>query len=260
MAEDTFRRQEMGGTEIRVGELARRTGLTVRTLHHWEEVGLLAPSRRTSSGHRLYGGEAIGRILRIRTLRGLGLGLEEIREALTSGTGTLEGVLRAQKEQIESQMSLLRKLGDRLDRILQRLDDGKEMEDEELLQTMEVMTKIERHFTAEQLAALAAREKVLGADAIREAELEWPRLIARVREEMRKGTDPASAEGQELARRWGALVEAFSGGDKAIEASLGNMYRDNPDIAAGQGLDPEIFQYIGRAFKAGFRSSQAPAE
>jgi DNA-binding transcriptional MerR regulator len=40
---------------MKVGELARRTGLTVRTLHHYDEIGLLSPSARTESGHRLYG-------------------------------------------------------------------------------------------------------------------------------------------------------------------------------------------------------------
>lgn len=241
----------MSGTEIRVGELARRTGLTVRTLHHWEEVGLLAPARRTSAGHRLYGREASGRILRIRSLRGLGLGLDEIREVLDSGTATLEEVLRAQKAQIRNQMGLLRELENRLDRILDRIEEGGGTREEELLETMEVMTLIEQHFTPKQLEALSARKKALGEDAIREAEREWPQLIAQVKEEMRKGTDPASPEVQELAGRWRALIQAFSGGDRGIEASVGRMYRAEPQLAARQGLDQEVFQYIGRAFRAG---------
>jgi hypothetical protein len=49
----------MESKELRVGELAGRTGVTVRTLHHWEAMGLLVPDRRTSSGHRLYGAGAV---------------------------------------------------------------------------------------------------------------------------------------------------------------------------------------------------------
>ena len=81
--------------------------------------------------------------------------------------------------------------------------------------------------------------------------MEWPRLIARVREEMEKGTDPASPEIQELAGRWQALIQSFSGGDKGVEASVGRMYQAEPEMAAQQGLDQGIFEYLGKAFKAG---------
>ena len=62
----------MSETWLKVGELARRTGLTVRTLHHWDELGLLQPGDRTDSGHRLYGEEQVVRLQHIVTLRTLG--------------------------------------------------------------------------------------------------------------------------------------------------------------------------------------------
>jgi DNA-binding transcriptional MerR regulator len=241
----------MGDTEMRVGALADRTGLTVRTLHHWEEMGLLNPSRRTPAGHRLYGLDAMGRILRIRSLRGLGLGLEEIREVLVSSAAPLEEVLRIQKAEIKKQVGLLQELESRLDRILERVEGGGGMEEEDLLRTMEVMTLLEQHFTPEQREALSARERSLGKEAIREAEEEWPLLISRVKEEMKKGTDPAAPEVQALANRWRALVQAFSGGDPGIEASVGRMFQAQPELATRQGLDQEVFQYIGRACRAG---------
>jgi MerR family transcriptional regulator, thiopeptide resistance regulator len=66
----------------RVGELAQRAGLTVRTLHHWDEIGLLSPSMRSEAGHRWYGEADVARLQQILSLRQLGLGLERIREAL----------------------------------------------------------------------------------------------------------------------------------------------------------------------------------
>lgn len=51
---------------LKVGELARRTGLSVRTLHHYDEIGLLSPARRTATGHRLYGRDEIRRLQQIR--------------------------------------------------------------------------------------------------------------------------------------------------------------------------------------------------
>ncbi len=109
---------------------------------------------------------------------------------------------------------------------------------------------IEKHFSPEQLEALKKREAALGPEAIRGAQEEWPRLIAAVREAMEKGTDPASDQVQALAKRWKGLIQAFSGGDSTIEASLSGMYKAEPDKAAQQGLDPELFRYIGAAMKA----------
>ena len=67
----------MSETWLKVGELARNTGLTVRTLHHWDELGLLQPGDRTDAGHRLYGEEQVVRLQHIVTLRTLGFALEE---------------------------------------------------------------------------------------------------------------------------------------------------------------------------------------
>lgn len=110
---------------------------------------------------------------------------------------------------------------------------------------------IEKHFTPEQLEELKQREEALGPDAIREAQEAWPRLIAAVKEEMEKGTDPASEKGQALAAEWTGLIQAFSGGNAGIEGSLAGRYKAEPDMAAQQGMDPGLFQYIGAAIRAG---------
>lgn len=241
----------MDAREYRVGELAKRTGLTVRTLHHWDQVGLLRPSRRTPSGHRLYGPEAVQRLQRIRSLRALGLGLEEIDQALATDTSTLEDVLQAQRDQVREQLRNLKALEGRLEKILGLLRDQGKVPEEELMKTMEMMTMIERHFAPEQLELLKAQGSSIGPGTIREVQMEWPRLISRMTEEMEKGTDPASPEVQKLAARWQTLIRAFSGGDTGIEASLAGMYQAEPGMAAERGLNRELFEYLGRALKAG---------
>jgi DNA-binding transcriptional MerR regulator len=65
-------------TTWKIGELARATGLTVRTLHHYDEIGLLAPGRRTYGGHRLYTADDVRRLYRVVALRALGLSLDEV--------------------------------------------------------------------------------------------------------------------------------------------------------------------------------------
>ena len=67
---------------LKVGELAKRTGLTVRTLHHYDEIGLLRPSLHTESGHRLYTLRDLARLQQIVSLRQLGFSLDQVRECL----------------------------------------------------------------------------------------------------------------------------------------------------------------------------------
>lgn len=97
---------------IRVGDLARDTGLTVRTLHHYEAVGLLQPSARTDSGHRLYGPAEIERLYRVATLRRLRLSLAEIRTALDDPDWSLTDSLRTHLDSIDEEIDQLRRTRD----------------------------------------------------------------------------------------------------------------------------------------------------
>lgn len=72
------------GTALRVGELAKRTGKTVRALHLYEEIGLLEPARRTGAGYRLYSPDSITRVEWITRLQDAGLSLPEIRDLLAN--------------------------------------------------------------------------------------------------------------------------------------------------------------------------------
>jgi DNA-binding transcriptional MerR regulator len=69
---------------IKVGEIAKRTGLTVRTLHFYEELGLLIPSERTEAGHRLYSAEDAMRLQQIKSMRQMGFSLDDIKNCLSS--------------------------------------------------------------------------------------------------------------------------------------------------------------------------------
>ena len=79
---------------LKIGELARRTGLSVRALHHYDAIGLLSPSRRTDGGARLYGREDLIRLHRIEALKQFACSLPDIQAALDSPDGPLETLRR----------------------------------------------------------------------------------------------------------------------------------------------------------------------
>lgn len=89
---------------LRVGELADATGLTVRTLHHYESIGLLVASDRSDAGHRRYGPADVDRLYRICLLRDLGLPLPDIARALDDPTWSLAAALGAHLDELDRRL------------------------------------------------------------------------------------------------------------------------------------------------------------
>ncbi|MHA6481829.1 MerR family transcriptional regulator [Paenibacillus sp. strain BS8-2] len=109
----------------KVGDLAKLTGLTVRTLRFYDQIGLLSPSTATESGHRLYDDEDLSLLYRIVSLKELGLSLDEIKAALTGrGIDPLE-VVDLQMERAQEQIRRQQKLLDQL-RHVSKLMKGKQ--------------------------------------------------------------------------------------------------------------------------------------
>ena len=228
----------------KIGELANRTGVSVRTLHHYDEIGLLSPSHRTESGHRLYGREEVVRLQQILSLRQMGLSLADIGEMLTRRHSDALRVIEQQIARLRQQIATQQELCARLEAIASRYDSASA---EEFIQAIEVMTMFEKYYTKEQLETLRQRAATIGDARIREVEQEWPKLIAEVRAEMQRGTDPKDPRMQALAKRWMELVHEFTGGDAGITQSLRNLYANEPEVGAERALDSEIFGYVKRA-------------
>lgn len=237
-----------GGTRTwRIGALAAATHVSVRTLRHYDAIGLLRPAARTEAGYRIYTEADLRRLYRILGLRSLGVPLPEIGGLLDAGV-PLSDVLRRQRDAVERRMSadsaLLRRLHDLLDVCA---GDGPPSVDD-LTETMEAMAMTDRYYTPEQQATLAQRRDELGAEGMRAAEQAWADLIADAEAERCAGTDPDDPRMQAIAGRWRELIEQFTGGDPGIRASLGRMYRERGVEQASRGaVSSELMEYVGKA-------------
>src|SRR5438552_18284538 len=100
---------------LKVGELAKRTGLTIRTLHHYDAIGLLRPSLHTESGHRLYTVADVARLQQVLSLRQLGFTLEQVRDCLARADFSPLEVIRMHVARLREQIELERKLCERLE-------------------------------------------------------------------------------------------------------------------------------------------------
>lgn len=242
-------------TVWKVGELARRTGLSVRTLRYYDEIGLLSPSRRTESGHRLYAADDVVRLQQIRSLRTLGFGLEEIRNCLRRPSFSARRVVELHLSRLEERIRAQQRLRDLLRIVAARLDPAEEVSAGEFMEmateVIEMSEKIEKYYTPEQLEQLEERRRELGEERIKEVEAEWPRLMQEIRTEMDAGTDPAEVRVQLLARRWMGLVHEFTGGDSGIHRSLHDMWQQEENLyGVDTGDTRAMGEYISRALAA----------
>lgn len=231
----------------KVGELAKRTGITVRTLHHYDQLGLLSPSKDSDAGHRLYTASDISKLQQILSLKQWGFSLQEIKDLMEHPHYRPREAIRLQLERVTEQIRMQEDLRDRLQELYQVLGTRQDVTVEQLLKIIEVMKMTQNYFTPEQMEKVKKQGELLGSEKIQEVEKEWSVLIARVRKELEKGTPPEDPEVAQLAKRWQELVNLFTGGDAEIRKAAERYYAENPDMAAQMGIDKKLFQYITKA-------------
>jgi DNA-binding transcriptional MerR regulator len=240
-----------GARRWRIGEVAELTGLTVRTLRHYDEIGLLAPSGRSSGGYRLYSEADHRRLYRILALRELGFSLEDIASTLAAEGEDPRPAVRRHLERIDQQLRLAAQLRERLTRVLDALDRADEPSGDLFIEAIEVMKRMEQYYTPEQLAQLEQRAEALGPEGMRRAQDDWSRLIAEVEAERAAGTDPADPRLAPLLARWNALIEQFTGGDPGIRASLQRLHdSEGAERATHGAMGDETIAYVARAMEA----------
>jgi DNA-binding transcriptional MerR regulator len=241
----------MTETRMRIGDVAAATGVTVRALRHYDELGLLVPSERTAAGCRLYAGAELDRLYRILALRRMGFALEAIGAVLDGDGEDPHPAVRRHLAHVEEQLRLAEALRHRLARILDVLDRTNEPSGAMFIDAIEVMTRMERYCTDEQLAQLEQRRQALGPEAIERAQQEWVELYAQLERHRAAGIDPGAPEVQALARRSAELIAMFTGGDPGIRASLQRLYEDlGPERASHGVATPELQDYLTRAHAA----------
>lgn len=246
----------MTNTDLKVGELAQQTGISVRTLHHYDAIGLLSPTHRSAAGYRLYTPDDVARLQHILALRRLGLRLDEIHQCLAHPEFGLVQVVQRHIQRIQAQIALQQTLCRRLETLTAHLEHLDTLSVTEVTHIMEVITTMEQYFTPDMLEELEARRARIGEARIKEVEAEWPRLIEEVRTAMSNGVAPDHPIAQQLAQRWMGLVNEFTGGNPHITQALTTMYQHERATAQRSGVDDAVFRFIEQATAAANQTNE----
>ncbi|GAA2277189.1 MerR family transcriptional regulator [Kitasatospora cystarginea] len=243
----------------KVGALAEASGLTVRTLHHWDQIGLLSPSRRTDGGHREYTEQDVVRLYQVLALRGLGLGLESIATCLDAGVDPVR-LLREHLDRVEESVTALQTLRQRLAHVHGELAAEREPDVSTLVGVLRAMRGVgpetelalRRHLDEDQIRALRERTAALGPAVHYFLEVEWPELYRRAEALRTSGVDPSAPQVRKLVRRMDELSALFNGGDAGISTAVRAAWREEPAALSGDptipaGGWPELTDYLDRA-------------
>ncbi|HLP96981.1 MAG TPA: MerR family transcriptional regulator [Sideroxyarcus sp.] len=228
---------------LKVGELAKRCGLTVRTLHHYDAIGLLKPSARSDSGYRLYNRNDIARLHQIQALRRFGLALTDIGAVLANPGTRLSSIVDQQIQVLDTQIAQSIALRERLAQLQGQLQRGEEPELADWLTTLEMMNMYDKYFTKEE-----QKRFPLLHTAENSTVAEWTELVRSVREAMKTKTPPHSPGAQILAKRWMAMLQRDTGGDPRLLSKLNAMQLNEPAMQAQTGITAEVVDYIRQAF------------
>ena len=217
----------------RIKAFANDAGVSVRTLHLYDRLGLLEPAAVTESGYRLYGDAELERLEHVLALRFVGFSLDQIKQLLGESSQPLADALRMQRDVIARQRRRLDTALAVIERAESALGADSRADRREILRTLMEVFKMQNDFTwTQEYYSEEAREKIeerrrsMPPDAIEQGERDWATLIADVEAAAAQGIDPASEPASALAARWGQLVGSFTQVNAEISSGLNELWSD----------------------------------
>ncbi|WP_239934895.1 MerR family transcriptional regulator [Streptomyces sp. CBG31] len=251
--------------EYTVGQVAAVAGVTVRTLHHYDAIGLLSPSGRSAAGHRRYGDGDLDRLQRILFHRALGFALDEIAALLDDPDADPRAHLRRQHALLTDRIETLRRMADAVAAAMEAAQMGINLTPEEKFEVFE-------GYDPDQYAD-EARQRWGHTDAYRESQrrtasytkADWQRLKdefdalhTRVAELLAQGVPADAPEAMDAAEEHRRFIDgAHYPCDARMHTCLADMYVADPRFTATyEAIRPGLAQYLHDAIHANARRTE----
>ena len=210
-------------------EFAKRAGVTIRALHHYDRLGLLKPSGRTAAGYRLYTDRDLVRLEQIVALKFIGFPLSQIRDLLKRKDLDVAAALRQQRQIIAQKRGHLDRAIRAIERAEQLVSSGEQADWEpfrKIIEVIQMQTRkdwMKKYYTKEQLNDLRKRWT---PEVQAKSERDWAELVRDVEAAIAGGESPESETGLRLAGRKQKLIDLFTAGDSGITENLQKLYSD----------------------------------
>lgn len=252
--------------EFTVGAVARMSGITVRALHHYEELGLLRP-RRTRGGYRSYAAADLERLRHVLFYRELGMPLPEISTLLDDPDRRPLDHLRSHRERLQRRIDRLGAMLAAVDRELEADTMGHPLTPEEKLEIFGAdydssweQEAQQRWGDTDAWKQSAQRIRQLSKDQWRTIKADGDAYMAKIADAKRRGVDPTSDEAMDLAEEHRAGIEVFYDCSYQMQRGLADMYlADERFSKTYDDVEPGLAQWINAAIHANADRHGAPA-
>jgi len=249
----------------KVHEFARVAGVTVRTLHHYDRLGLLEP-RRTAAGYRVYTLLDLERLEQIVALKFVGLPLKQIKTLLDRKDALqLPEALHMQRAVLEERRRLLERAISAIENAEKVLQTGKPAGAallKRIIEVIEMQTNrdsMKKYFSDEAWAKWNQLQERSTLKARKRTSQAWLSLLRAIEAALDRKEDPAGKKAQTLATRWMQLSDRMSGGDLGIKAGWRKAWADRQHWPASErkriaGFNMEkITEFIGQALRSSMK-------
>lgn len=219
-----------------VKELSSSSGVSVRTLHHYDEIGLLSPMQRSGAGYRIYGQKELLRLQQILFYKELEVPLKEIGRILDDPDFDESIALIGHKQALLKRRVQLDNLLKTIDRTLLKLEEDKMITDKELYQgfTEEQIKRyekeIEDNFDPKLVAESKRRIKKMSKNEWANVKAEMEEINKELAQALNSGFSFDSKEVQNLVSRHYKWVNNFYTPTKEVYRGLGDLYVTNPEF------------------------------
>jgi len=244
----------MNRSMLTVKQLSKMAGVTPRTLHHYDEIGLLKPSRVGDNGYRYYGEESVLRLQQILFYRELDIPLDDIKKIMGRRDFDVLGALQSHKDALNRQVERLNRLLNTVDNTINHLKGKTTMSEKALFVG----------FTEEEQEKYALEaEQLYDAETVRASNKKWKAYSAAKKESimaegkiiytdmiaaMPKGAD--SPESQAIVERWRKHMDYFWTPNLDQLLALANGYNDDPRFKANfDKMHPLLAEFMREAVK-----------
>jgi MerR family transcriptional regulator, thiopeptide resistance regulator len=253
-----------GQRDLRVGDVARLAHVTVRTLHHYDRIGLLRPSGRTEAGYRLYAEQDLERLQTVLLYKELGFGLGEIRSLLADPGFDRREALRAQRAQLARRSQHLDAMLGLVDTTLAAMDGGIPMKSSDMFEVFGDFDPAKHAAEAETRWDETAAYKESARRTRRYTKDDWARFKAEsdsvnqaIATLMDDGVAPDDPRALDAAERHRLLIDAwFYPCSHEMHAQLGRMYVADERFATNyEKIRPGMAQYVCDAIAAAARAA-----
>jgi DNA-binding transcriptional MerR regulator len=223
-----------------VKQVAKLSGVSVRTLHHYDAVGLLKPDHVGENGYRYYGREELLRLQQILFHRELGFPLEEIARVLDAPDFDRVAALRRHRQRLEAATKRYRKLVRTIDETLAELEGDRNVDDKDLYKGFapekqaEYEAYIADRFGQAELDASQTRMKAWTKADFRDLQAGWDEIEGGYAKALAEGVPADSETVQALAGRHATWIARSWGRAPTAESFVGlsHLYSDHPDFRA----------------------------